>query len=152
MSYKRTSQEAQAIAENVITLNTKELVYLMPTFDHQHFMKRAAAGHDVYAYKIELAPSGATVAFNVWDTDIRIPYSNMPVRWAVDAIIPQSQHRYVITFRLVATGALVHIEKYFHPKQGEDALTISERVNRHILAHQQHLNVFGGWPQSGLVS
>jgi len=149
MSYKRTSQEAQAIAENVITLNVKELVYLMPPFEHQHFMKRAAAGHDVYAYRIETAPSGATITFNIWDTDTRIPFSDQPMTWTITDTQSLGEHNYLVCLHNERENTDLEIIHYVVSGHGTPD---SDQVRRRILAYVQHCNVFGGWPQSGLVS
>lgn len=146
MSYNRTPQEAQAIHENVVTLNVKELVYLMPPFEHQHFMKRAAAGHDVYAYRIE---TFERIAFNIWDTDTRIPFSDQPITWQIETFERIGHNRYEVVVQNVHTQQLTSVKRFIRGEDtGLSTVDLADMVERHILAFVQHLNVFGGEPIS----
>ena len=142
-----TKYELTEAKQNSQTFDKRDLAYIMPEPEYMYFRYRAECGMDVYAYKIETAPTGATIAFNIWDTDVRIPYSNVLARWIVETFVPQPEHRYIITLLLQYTDTRVHVTRRFIPKHDENTIQYDERVNRHIISYCQHLNVFGGDPR-----
>ena len=147
MSYELTPQErVQAIDENVQTILDVPRDVLPKKFQAD-FLERAYNGNEVYAYEILPPQSSTRVAFNIWDTDSRIPYSNEPITWTIASITPLGEHNYLV--HLHNEQENTNLEIMHHVIQGKPD---SDYAHRRILAYIQHCNVFGGWPQSGLVS
>jgi len=145
-----TKYELTEAKQNSQTFDKRDLAYIMPEPEYMYFRYRAECGMDVYAYKIETAPTGATIAFNIWDTDVRIPYSNTPARWIVDATAKLNERHYIITLRMIHTGTRVDVVRRYLPRKYETENQLNDRVKRHVLSYCQHLNVFGGVPSNDI--
>ena len=148
MSYELTPRErTNAIDENVQTILDVPRDVLPKKFQAD-FLERAYNGCEVYAYEI-LPPGDSTrVAFNIWDTDSRIPFSNAPLTWTITDTQSLGEHNYLVCLHNERENTDLEIIHYVIPFRKPD----SDQVRRRILAYIQHCNVFGGWPQSGLVS
>jgi len=147
MSYELTPRErTNAIDENVQTILDVPRDVLPKKFQAD-FLERAYAGNEVYAYEI-LPPGDSTrVAFNIWDTDSRIPFSNALMTWTITDTQSLGDHNYLVCLHNEIEGT--NLEIMHHVIQGKPD---SDYAHRRILAYIQHCNVFGVWPQSGLAS
>ena len=145
MSYKRIPQEnMQSINENIASIKNID-TSVIHADDQEYFIQRASEGEDVYAYEI-LPPGESTrVAFNIWDTDVRIPYSDQPITWSLAFYCRETPNIYKLSLRNLHTPDQPSVLVLRH-------YPVSIRAAmRHIRAYIQHLNVFGGEPTSNIT-
>ena len=145
MNDKRIPQSnMQCINENIASIQSVDTLAIHAD-DQEYFIQRASEGEDVYAYCILPPREGATMAWNIWDTDVRIPYSDQPITWSLAFYCRETPNIYKLSLRNLHTPDQPSVLVLRH-------YPVSIRAAmRHIRAYIQHLNVFGGEPTSNIT-